>query len=192
MSQPMGSTLASRHVTNQTPPPGSIPPLVHCGDEGAQRRKWLLGSSFESLSQEDDIIRKGLGREEGDFANDRLSVFSESLMSFSISFLLQLSSFFSSPPSSAHLPLGIFSLKSSRPTDAQQLLMTADTHTHTHAHAVSMSSSPHTTDREAPPPCFRRMREFQQVAVMQGNTNQSANQQQPGHSTCSIISRLIG
>lgn len=55
MSEPLGVGHCTRHAASKAPSP-CVPPLAQCGDEGAQRWKWLLGSSPKTLPQEDDII----------------------------------------------------------------------------------------------------------------------------------------
>lgn len=63
MSEPQGAAHGARYATGQAPSP-YIPPLAQCGNEGAQRRKRLLGSSPQTLAQEDDIITKRNREEE--------------------------------------------------------------------------------------------------------------------------------
>lgn len=55
MSEAQAAAQAARHAAGQAPPP-QLPPLAQCGDEGSQRWKRLLGSSPQTLTQEDDII----------------------------------------------------------------------------------------------------------------------------------------
>lgn len=56
MSEPQGAAQGARHATSKPPSP-EIPPLVQCGDKGAQRWKRLLGSSPQTLVQRSSTNR---------------------------------------------------------------------------------------------------------------------------------------
>lgn len=51
----MSESEAARHYTTTAAaaskaPPNQVPPLAQCGDEGAESRKWLLGSTPKTLA----------------------------------------------------------------------------------------------------------------------------------------------